>query len=192
MFIDYFIGMDTNLIIAALLLSSPPQLNDPWAEKWNNPFILLTVQCMAVENEILDVRETRYMFIRNTEFTSDLNILRRRFIELANSPLTSDSDQFPDRSLISSYLAFNRAYKHHLEMQAMYYTWHYEWYRQAIKETDELFRIWDLIRDASTPYYYVTTRREALMKLKKELGDDCYYQGIFPPYVPIWRFEELK
>ena len=64
--------------------------------------------------------------------------------------------------------------------------------RAALKETDWLYQIWDAVRDARCEYYYVTVRRQALKRLQTMLGSEAYSAADLPPYVPVWRFQEIK
>jgi hypothetical protein len=63
---------------------------------------------------------------------------------------------------------------------------------QAINETQQLYHVWDAVRDARCEFYYVTVRRQALLKLRGLIGENDYYEAKLPPYVPIWRFTEIK
>ena len=45
-----------------------------------------TIQAVAVQWEILDAREERYVLTRNEDFNSDLKLLRRRYADLADAP----------------------------------------------------------------------------------------------------------
>jgi hypothetical protein len=59
-----------------------------------------------------------------------------------------------------------------------------------LRETDDLYRVWDAIRDARCESFYITTRRMALKRLRDLIGPEAYYAGHLPPYVPTWRFQE--
>ena len=73
------------------------------------------VQRLALQWEILDAREVRYVLTRPEDFTADLKLLQRRYHELANAPPVSDCLRFPERAVVSDLLAFNRAYRQHLD-----------------------------------------------------------------------------
>ena len=88
-------------------------------------------------------------------------------------------------------LAFNRAYRQHLDnRQAMELSNAWELHEMLV-EADRLYQIWDLVRDTRCDYYYVTVRRQALKKLKELIGDQAYYSGCLPPHVPVWRFDRI-
>ena len=63
--------------------------------------------------------------------------------------------------------------------------------RAILQETDQLYQIWDTVRDARCEYYYVTVRRQALKRLREALGDEAYFSGRLPPHVPLWRFQQI-
>src|SRR6476659_3289007 len=69
------------------------------------------LQAVAVEWELLDPRETRYVLSRPEAFTGDLKLLRRRYGELHDAPPSQDCMRFPDRALINELLKFNREYR---------------------------------------------------------------------------------
>ena len=60
----------------------------------------------------------------------------------------------------------------------------------AMAETDRLYRIWDLVRDAGSDCYYVSVRRQALQTLRQAIGVGDFANGNLPPHVPVWRFSQ--
>jgi len=156
-----------------------------------NPWIRFNLMKFAFDAEILDERETRYVLTRAEDFESDLKMLQWRYKELTDAPFISDSFRFPDRTVVSELLVSNRGYRNYLEMRKPMELANFWWFHDAMSETDQLYQIWDLVRDARCEYYYVTVRRSALKKLRDLLGDDSYYEGYLPPYVPLWRFARI-
>src|SRR5215468_2583041 len=102
-------------LLAVALLTGPPDASDPTLNPDLFPDLRPTMQRVAVDWEILDKREVRYVLTRPEDFASDVKLLRRRFHELEDAPPLCDCRRFPDRSLISDMLAFNRAYRQHLD-----------------------------------------------------------------------------
>jgi hypothetical protein len=183
------VGLDSLLVLS--LLTSPTSAPDPAITPQVFALNRPAMQALAVQWEILDPRETRYILARAEDFISDLNLLRRRHHDLADGPSLQDGLRFPDRDVVNDLLAFNRAYRQHLTMRQpveLVRCWEL---RAALQETDYLYQIWDTVRDARCDYYYVTVRRQALKKLRKMLGDEAYYFGRLPPHVPLWRFQEI-
>jgi hypothetical protein len=178
--------------LAFVLLTAPPgpPEADPAADQW--PTIQKAVHNLAVEWEILDKNETKFIFTRPDEFGKDLNILRRRYQELRGVPGAADCDRFPDRQTVGEMIKFNRAYRKSLESRLQLETDRAEEIRSAIKETDRLYHVWDAVRDARCEYYYVTVRRQALKKLRELIGEDAYTAGELPPNVPTWRFADAR
>jgi hypothetical protein len=149
------------------------------------------VQKLALQWEILDPREVRYVLTRPEDFTADLKLLQRRYHELANAPPVSDCLRFPDRGVVSELLAFNRAYRQQMDTRQQVELVHWWEFREAVQEADRLYQIWDNVRDARCDYYYVTVRRHALKKLRDTIGPEAYYAGTLPPHVPVWRFQRI-
>jgi hypothetical protein len=149
------------------------------------------IQKLALQWEILDPREVRYVLTRPEDFTADLKLLQRRYHELANAPPVSDCLRFPDRGVVSELLAFNRAYRQQMDTRQAVELVHWWEFREAVQEADRLYQIWDNVRDARCDYYYVTVRRHALKKLRDTIGSEAYYSGTLPPHVPVWRFTRI-
>lgn len=150
------------------------------------------LQALAVQLEVLDPREVRYLLTRPEDFQADLILLRRRYQELADAPVLNESLRFPDRETVNELLAFNRAYRQHIDVRQTVELSHWWEYQAALQETEQLYQIWDTVRDARCEYYYVTVRRQALKRLRDLLGDEAYFSGQLPPYVPLWRFQVVR
>lgn len=178
------------LMAAALLTQSPESPQPPPSPEC---FTVLKgpLQSLAVQWEILDPREVRYVLARPEDFSSDLNLLRRRYQELSEAPPVSDSLRFPERTTINELLAINRSYRQHIDGRQPGEPSRWWELRSVLQETDNLYHIWDTARDARCEYYYVTVRRQALQRLRELLGPQAYYQGNLPPHVPMWRFQEV-
>jgi len=181
-----------DLVLAAILITTPPGTPEscPPAERWEN--LRDAIHQTAVEWEILDPRETRYVLSRPEDFCGDLNMLRRRYQELKDAPSAADSVRFPDRNAVNELVRFNRAFRKNLDQRQQFEVDRADALRSVIWETDRLYSIWDSVRDARCEFYYVTVRRHALKKLKEQIGDDAYMHATLPPNVPTWRFNELK
>jgi hypothetical protein len=98
-----------------------------------------------------------------------------------------DALRFPHRELACELLTFNRAYHSHMSRRIEAEGARRE-LEDALTEADQLYRIWDLVRDASSDFYYVSVRRQALAALRDAIGPGDYYRGVLPPHVPVWRF----
>ena len=179
-------------LLAAALLLQPPDSPEPLDVAEAFPGLREALQSLAVEWEVLDTREVRYILTRPEDFTSDLNLLRRRCQELADAPPAHDCQRFPDRATINELLAFNRAYRQHLDMRQPAEPARWWELRSVLQETDQLYQVWDTVRDARCEYYYVTVRRQALKRLRDMLGENAYYTGEMPPHVPVWRFQPIQ
>jgi hypothetical protein len=178
----------SDLILAAALLSAPVDTPEQIPSEANWPSLRDAIHKIAIEWEIMDERESRYVLASRDDFEADLNLLRKRYVELANAPKLADCRRFPDRDTISEFIKFNRAYRKHLEECAMWELDRADLYHNAIQETDRFYHQWDAVRDAQCEFYYVTVRRAALKKLRESIGDEAFTTGKMPPYVPNWRF----
>lgn len=182
----------SDLVLAAALLSAPPGTPEPLptADRW--PQIQAALHHVAVDRELLDPREVRYVLARLEDYEIDLTILRRRHEELADAPRVADAGRFPDRESVNEMIRFNRAYRKHLDARLAWEADRADLIREALRETDRLYRVWDAVRDARCDFYYVTVRRQALQRLREAIGPESYATGELPPYVPEWRFNEVR
>ena len=181
-----------DLILAAVLITAPPGTPEtpPTPDRW--PAVQAALLKTAVDWEILDEKETRYVLARVEDYDADLNLLRRRYTDLAEAPPVGDAGRFPTREVVNEYLRFNREYRKGLETRQVWEADRADLIRTAVSETDRLYRVWDAVRDARCEFYYVTVRRQALQRLRDAIGPDAYAAGQLPPYVPEWRFRERR
>ncbi len=149
------------------------------------------LQHVAVQWELLDPREVRYVLGRPEDSLSDLAIVQKRYQDLQGAPWLYDRLRFPDRQTVNEFLAFNRAYRRTIDVRQPLELHNWWQMRAALQETDRLYLVWDLVRDAQCHYYYVSVRRNALKRLKEMIGDEAYYSGKLPPYVPLHHFASM-
>lgn len=178
------------ILLAAALISAPkecplPSTESAWLEAARP--CLLTV---AVDAEILDPRERAFLFTQDP--LGDLTMLQARNQDLARAPLLGDCHRFPERKMINDFLALNRSYRNELTARLVIDVVHCEELRSAICETDQLYQVWDTVRDARCDYYYVTVRRQSLQLLRELIGAEAFYAGQMPPNVPVWHFPRSR
>jgi hypothetical protein len=180
------------VLMAVLLLTIPPGVPAGCPEQSCFPAIRDAIHQVAVEWEILDERETRYVLTRPEDFCTDLNMLRRRYQDLKDAPKVIDANRFPERPLVNELIRFNRAFRKSIETRRQNEVDRADSYREIVLETDRLYQVWDAVRDSRCDFYYVTVRRQALQKLQTLLGEEDYYQAKLPPNVPVWRFNQMS
>jgi hypothetical protein len=177
-------------VLAVILLMTPPDKELP--ANLDLSHLGPAIQQLALAWELLDSREVSYMLVRRECFADDLRVLRQRYVELADAPLLHDAVWLPSRETISDLLAFNRAYRRQMELRQGVEIVRQEEYQVILNETDQLYYIWDAVRDARSEYYYISVRRGALKKLRTAIGEEAYYGGKLPPHVPLWRFQRIE
>jgi hypothetical protein len=180
------VPLDYVLAVAALTVA-PASQDRPAVAKELVP-LRSALREVALAWELLDPRELRYVLAGDEDLGADLDFLRRRRHDLAGAPFLMDCWRFPDRNVASDLLAFNRAYRQHLTQRELVGGPWPEEVQAAIRETDQLYHVWDSLRDARSDCYYVTVRRQALRALREALGPQAYACGALPPHVPVWRF----
>jgi hypothetical protein len=174
------------VVLAAVLLSAPKdvpasQTQAEWIEATRSSLLTL-----AIDGEILDPRERAFLITQDP--AGDLTMLRGRNEEFARAPRLGECQRFPERKLVNDFLALNRSYRNDLNARLTIDLIHMEELRAAIMETDQLYHVWDTVRDARCDYYYVTVRRQSLQLLRDLIGAEAFYSGQMPPNVPVWHF----
>jgi hypothetical protein len=175
-------------VLAVAVLSAPPGAGEVPPDAAEFASLRGTLQAVALRRELLDPRELDQVLVRAEDFNADLRMLRRRHRDLSEAPPLADCLRFPDRRLAGELLEFNRAYHKHLTQRQAAGTGERAALEQALAETEQLYEIWDAVRDARSECYFVTARRQALLSLRAALGEHAYAAGTLPPHVPVWRF----
>ena len=179
----------TSCALALALLTNPPGTPLPAFPQQEWPAIRAAIVGLAVEWEILDEREER--FARFEDLAADIEALRRRRRDLVNAPPLRDAQRFPSKQVAEERITFNRAFRRQLEQRRALGPGR-GGLDEVIRETDQLFEVWDAVRDLRSEAYYVHVRRLAMARLRAQLGDAAYYAAQLPPHVPVWRFTEVK
>ncbi|MBM3981419.1 MAG: hypothetical protein FJ304_14255 [Planctomycetes bacterium] len=182
----------SDLVLAAALLTAPagtPEQTPP-EERW--VAVRDAVHRTAVRWEIMDEREARYILAQRADFDADLNLLRKRYAELADAPKLSACQRLPERRVVNDLIKFNREFRKNLEERQEWESDRADILHATILETDRMYRQWDAVRDAQCEFYYVTVRRAALKKLRDSIGEEAFATGRMPSYVPDWRFAAAK
>ena len=175
---------NAEMILAMILLTSPPKSPLPDLPDDNWPALQAALVSVGTELEILDPRESSLMLRRQEELEGDVEILRRRYLTLRDAPKLADARRLPSRKLICQMVSANRDAYRHLGQLATVETDRAESYKQGMAEANHLYDIWDAARDATCEYYFVNVRREAMLRLREELGADRFGAGWMPPPLP--------
>src|SRR5262245_3041527 len=128
----------SDLLLAAALISAPvgtPEQTPP-EDRWI--IVRDSIHETAVDWELMDPRETRYLLATRDDFETDLNLLRKRHAELANAPRLEECRRLPDRRVVNELIKFNRAYRKHLEERSMWESDRSDVLHTAMMETDRL------------------------------------------------------
>lgn len=172
------------LVVLSLFASPVGACPPAWAEACRSSAIAL-----AVDAEFLDSRATKFEGESPQRIWEYLHEKRRHFVSY---PVLEECCRFPSRQVINDYIAANRAYSKELIARRQLDPIHYEELGVAIYETDQLYHVWDLLRDGCCDYYYATVRRTALQALKETIGAEAFYSGVMPPHLPVWRIPEAR
>ena len=204
-----------NELIMALAMLSTPVTED------TIPFNSFTVACyqgilreQCINDEILDrsaqdnwlrlQMKTFYVYDDKgtvteeqrpnwDELVSDLDFMRKCYVELGDAPHTAEHYRFPPLKCCNEMLEIDYAYGQYLDklLESGYRADEFR-VRAAKVETERLQRIWYLLARIQLEYVDILSKRSSLKELHEQLGDDDYYNGVVPPIVPFWRYETIK
>ncbi len=150
------------------------------------------VHLVAIEWQIMDERESRYICSKQEQFQEDVNFLRKRLNDLKDTPMIEDACRIPEKKLLDDAIAFNRQYKSHLDLRVIWEADRAHVLNEAIQETEYLYRLYDAMRESKCDFHYVSYRRLSLAKARKYMGEVAWEKGEIPDCVPIWRFYTLR
>lgn len=161
-----------------------------------DPYLCRAIQNFCVANDVIGERPfgASYHFSCEGAFLNDLVWARNRYQELADAPPLRDSFGLPAKETLAIHLIHNRKIRSWMVEQRDFYGTTYQGvaFDGAIYTTDQLYRVWDLMRDAQCEFYDKGVRRMALKSLREMIGRDRYYERDWPPSVPTWLLTELK
>jgi len=177
------------LLTAAVLLTAPSGEFESAESVAAHAGCANALRLLALNLEILDPLET-HVLAHPEEFAADLKVLRGRYREFAAAPRLHECFRLPERALVEDLLAFNRSFQKDLKERLVLDRVHAADLQTTLDETEQLFQVWDAVREARCEYYYVTARRQALQQLRNLVGMDAFYSGQLPPHVPVWRIPE--
>jgi hypothetical protein len=186
-----------NYVLAVALITSPEDVSHSFFEPGDVSYlgknwpVAENIQNLALDWELLDPLEKRYVLTNPVDFERDVKSIQVRYEKLHDAPFIVDANRFGTRDLAFEAKTFNVAYisqiQHNLAI-----SYDKEYWRQSLEETRHLYKVWDLVYDSHCKHYYVTVRREALKNLRDAIGEDAYYSGKLPPPVPLWRFTNIS
>ena len=177
-------------VLAVAVLVAGPRCEAPQSLAEHN-CLAPSLTNLALSWELIDPREEGLLFARSSDFVCDVELVQRRYRELIDAPPVCDALRFPNKEIAGELLTFNRAYYSTLKKRRDLLGEHFGGVGHAMAETDQLYRIWDLVRDAGSDCFYVSLRRQALQNLRHTIGAADFANAKLPPHVPVWRFARV-
>lgn len=135
---------------------------------------------VATRMEILDPRECSYVLARHDCWIADVDLLRRRYIDLLDAPRLDDSTRFPDSHQLADLIRQNREERRELLARAALELDRAERLENAAAELEAIYRVLDKCYDAQNDRYYCCTRRSALKYVKESISERDYALGQLP------------
>lgn len=122
----------------------------------------------------------------------ELATLQQRYKELKDVPYVDDAKRFPDWQTARANCDWNRKYSSHLD-----YMLHFandtraSEIRLVQSQLNQLYNVWKAVEEANSGYLLISTRREALKKLRELIGEEAYYSGRLPSHIPTSLLSNL-
>jgi hypothetical protein len=175
---------------ASVLLSQPS--NSPVPEIAPEQFQPLRDGLIevAIAWEIMDKREAAYNF-RHHGWGMDLDAMRHRYEEVKNAPRIADAHRFPDRAHIVKLIGLNRTIRRVIEERKELEIDRQHWFDLALRDLDICYRVYTSVSELTCEFYYVYTRRQAMLHLISLIGREAYDNMDLGPPVPDWILYDL-
>jgi hypothetical protein len=125
------------------------------------------------------------------DFRSELRYVRYYARLLNDAPPLADCDWLPPSTVAADFCRFNEQYQCHLQTQQLLATAHADDLGEALRESRQLYIVWDTVRRSTSPNQAWAYRRRTLSQLREMVGEKAYYRCDLPPCVPVWRFREI-
>lgn len=119
-------------------------------------------------------------------YGSDLCWCQCRWRDLYDAPPAEDRFRLPHRKAIASYLEMNYHFTEWANHQ--YNFTNYFEVEATLAEANQLREFWTAALEAQTNIH----PRVALKRMRTIIGAEAYYNGHWPPWVPIWRYREIR
>lgn len=158
---------------ALALFMSPAGDNDfpPPKEHWAE--VSKVLRETAIGMELLDLSESKYILYDIRDYKTDLNIIRDRYKECKNYPMSGEINGFPNRYTLEALMNFNIGYRTYLNRLIEL---GYDIDRELIKDLEYHYSMIDCLRDATLSYYNVVNKRKSLQLYKEYVGDEIFYK----------------
>lgn len=154
-------------------------------EQW--PELSGALRHVAVKWEVMG-KDDDATFTNRTNLVSDVSRIRAWRQELIDAPMVVESERFPPYDTAVEFLRFNQKFCALLQKRLEWELDRADILRLALNEAKASHAIWQHVETCRCPYYGPTTRRSALVHLRRELGDEAFLLGVLPPIVPEWVF----
>lgn len=175
--------------LAVMLLMGPGEIPVSGLDECEQFELTEKIKEEAKRLGIVDERELSSFFVREDEFESDLDILRRRWDDLKDSPPIEFFDQFPSQEWCRVQCDLNRNIRCWLESESLIHPHRAFVFWSAMQENNVLYQFWANLRDAKNDSYYLSSRRAAGKRAMDVLERTGYSLSHLPPAIPVWRWE---
>lgn len=174
----------SDLILGAALLTAPYGTPETVHNDADWPTIRDAVHKTAVDWEIMDPREVRYVLVVREDFQADLDLLRQRYDELKDAPRLAECARLPDRRHVNEAIKFNRAFKRSIEDRLAWEADRVDVFTQALRDDSAIFvptgsRLFGTHRPDSDFDFYIQFSKKVQARLLiagfRQKGDSSYY-----------------
>lgn len=176
------------LALAISLLVAPVGTPLPDLEGFDWLQLQSAIHRVAIDWEIMDPREKKFIVTSAAGLENDIDVLRRRYVLLDGAPMSVDASRFPATHIIQRHIEENRNLKSVIENRIHLDSDRASGFRLALIELDEIHHAWCTLQYAKSAWNYTHIRRAELKRLLGVLGREDYASAKMPPATPEWRF----
>ena len=167
--------------LAVSLLVAPVGTPLPSMEDFDWLQVQSSIHRVAIDWEIMDPREKKFLVVNQRDLQDDVDRLRQRYADLQGAPKLIDATRFPNKDIINRMIEENRAVRRDIDQRQHLETDRASGFRSAMYEIDEFHEVWNTLLHAKCDFYYIDVRRKALKKLLNQLGTEAYAAAMLPP-----------
>lgn len=151
------------------------------------PFYALSKQFQTIllVSELISDKDKDSWFVKEHETYQDIILTQQLYRNMSNAPSLYWSFLLPHKKVAEAFIDLN---SRHLEYLAQVYSlYRYNSTKQAMEHTQELGKMWSLIKYIQDDQGSVAFRRMSFKQLVEMIGEDAIIKGKIPPPLPVYK-----
>lgn len=151
------------------------------------PFYALSKQFQTIllASEFIHEKDRSSWFVKEHETYQDIVLTQQLMRNLSNTPSLYWRFLLPHKKVAEAFINLNS--KHLEYLSDVYSLYRYKSTKQAMEVTEELGKMWSLIKYIQDDDSSVAFRRMSFKQLVEMVGEDAIIKGKIPPPLPIYK-----